>query len=227
MAYSGLLYLFYMTAVFLLSRLLSSDPAKAITPGYWEPPSILNLNIKTGGLGIEDALYMFFVGGIAAALYEVVFSFRVSKKSNKHLKKDYALWVGLLAGVLVFVLTPINAVYLFIFLQLFGAVAIVWQRRDLLRHALLGGAFFMILYAILFLIFKALFPSFLNNYYHLERTSHVWLFGIPLEEFLYSLTLGMMWAPIYEYAHQVKDRSNKQQSSGHRRVFAAVGGARR
>jgi len=227
MLYAGFVYLFYMTAVFLLSRILSSDPAKSITPGYWGPPSLWDLNKKTGGLGIEDTLYMFFVGAIAAGLYDTVFKIKLSKKPNKKLKKGHALLFALVTGSLVFVFTPVNAVYLFIFIQLFGAAAIVWQRRDLLTHVLLGGLFFMVLYAVLFLIFKLLFPHFLSNYYHLDRTSHLWLLGIPLEEYLYSFTLGMMWAPLYEYEYRVKDRKNKGRNLAPRRLSPAAANSRR
>lgn len=225
MLYSGLFYLLFMSAVFVLLKMLSSDPGKAITPGYWSPPSILDLNRKTGGLGIEDAMYMFFVGAIAAGLYEIIFNFKIAKTSQAKLKKGHAIFVSLLISVVLFVFTPMNTVDFFIIFQLLGAIIIIWQRRDLLPNSLLGGAFFMFLYGLLFVIFKLLFPSFLSSFYNLERTSHVWFLGIPLEEFLYAFSLGMMWAPIYEYEHQVKDR--RRRWSGLRRVSLAAGGAKR
>lgn len=216
MLYSGLFYLLYGFIIFIFIKLLSTDPAKTITPGYWTPPSLFSINKITGGYGIEDALFSFFAGGIAASLYELTFKLRVSKKTSKKLKKGHALSFALIMGSLMFVLTPLNAIYFFIFLQFFGAVAIIWQRRDLIMHALGGGIFFMILYGMLFLIFNFLFPSFLQHYYHLERTTHIMIIGIPLEEFLYALTLGMMWAPIYEYEYRVKD--NKRRKSELRRL---------
>ena len=176
-----------------------------INPGYWSPPSVWDLNRITGGLGIEDVLYMFFVGAIAAGLYEVILKFKISKKTDKNLKKGHALLVGLIAGATVFAFTPVNVVYFFIILQFSGALVIVLQRRDLVSHALVGGVFFMFLYGTLFMIFKFLFPSFLDSYYHLERTSQIWIIGIPLEELLYSFSLGLMWAPLYEYEYRTRD----------------------
>ena len=204
MVYSGLLYLVYGFVLFLFIKLLAHYPARTITPGYWGPPSLFGLNSKTGGYGIEDAVFSFFAGAIAAGLYELIFDFKVSKRTNKKLKKGHALLFALVAGSLLFASTPFNAIYFFIFVQFFGAAAIVWQRRDLILHAFAGGILFMFLYGVLFLIFKHLFPAFIDSYYHLEKTSHVWALGIPIEEYLYALSLGMMWAPIYEYENKIK-----------------------
>jgi hypothetical protein len=223
--YAGGLYLVYGFVMFLVIRLLNSDSTKAINPGYWTPPTLLGINQRTGGYGLEDALFSFFAGGIAVGLYDFLFKLKVSKKPSKKLKKGHALLFALALSSLILVATPLNAIYFFISLQLCGAAAIVWQRKDLLLHSLAGGLVFMLLYGCLFTIFKILFPHFLPDYYHLQGTSRLLITGIPLEEFLYGLTLGMMWAPIYEYEHRVKD--SKQRSLGLRKVFPAAGGARR
>ncbi len=225
MVYSGLIYLLYGFIIFIFIKLLTSDPARTITPGYWGPPSLFNLNSKTGGYGIEDALFSFFAGGIAVGLYDSIFKVRVSKKTDKKLKKGHALSIALLISSLFYLLTSLNAIYFFIFLQSIGAAVIIWQRKDLFTHALAGSAIFLLLYASLFLIFKTLFPHFLDDYYHLQSTSHFFVLGIPLEECLYALTLGLMWAPIYEYEHRVKDR--RRRSKGLRRLSLAAEAARR
>lgn len=225
MVYGGAFYLVYGFIIFLFIKLLTFDPARAINPGYWTPPSLLGLNSKTGGYGIEDALFSFFAGGIAACLYVLLFRVRVSTKTNRKLKKGHALSLALLFSSVIYVFTPLNAIYFFIFLGFFGAAAIIWQRKDLFVHALAGGVIFMILYGLLFIIFNLLFPSFLGNYYHLERTSQIAFIGIPLEEYLYALTLGFMWAPIYEYEHRVKDI--RRRSLKTRRVSLAVASTKR
>lgn len=207
MVYSGLFYVVVLACAFfiLLLFLSSTGSPRSITPGYWTPPTLFNLGQKTGGLAIEDLLFMFFNGGVAAALYELVFSQKVSSKSDKRLKKGYAMAAGLLAAYIVFAFTPLNAIYILISFQLFGALALIWQRRDLLVHSLAGGLLFVVFYGVLFLIFNLLFPTFIGNYYHLQNTSHVWFLGIPLEEYLYGLSFGMLWAPLYEYEFRVRD----------------------
>lgn len=211
--------------MFLAIRLLVVDASRTITPGYWTPPSIFGLNAKTGGYGIEDMLFSFFFGGIAAGLFELIFRQKVSKSSDKRLRKGHALLVAMIAGILFLLLVPVNAIYFFIFLQFFGATLVILQRKDLIWHSVAGGAILMILYGILFAIFRFLFPSFIGQYYHLDRTSHLFILGVPLEEYLYALSLGMMWAPLYEYEHRVRDK--KQRWIKLRRVSLAAGGARR
>ena len=227
MIYSGLLYLAYGFIMFLAIKLLSSNPVKTVTPGYWGPPSLFSLNNKTGGYGIEDALFSFFAGGIAASLYEVVFKLKVSSKTNNRLKRGHVLAFALIVSSVIYALTPLNAIYFFIFLQLFGALAIVWQRKDLLLHSLAGGIIFMLFYAVVFAIFNFLFPHFIGDYYHLSRTSHILIGRVPLEEYLYAFTLGMMWAPIYEYEFRVKDSSYRRRTSGFRRFSLAAVAAKR
>jgi hypothetical protein len=224
MLYGGTLYLGYGFIMFLAIRLLASDSAKMINPGYWTPPSLFGINTRSGGYGIEDALFSFFAAGIAVGLYDTIFNLKISKRTNGKLKKGHTLLFALLVGSAVLLLSPLNAIYFFISLQFFGAVAIVWQRRDLLLHALVGGTIFMLLYVLFYAIFLSLFPHFLD-YYHLERTSHISLLRVPLEEFLYGLSLGMMWAPIYEYEFRLKD--SKRRSLGLRRLALGVGGAKR
>lgn len=235
MVYSGTFYLLYGFVIFLAIKLLSYDPTKTVTPGYWEPPTLFDLNRKTGGYGIEDALFSFFAGAIAAGLYVILFKLKVSKKTNKKLKKGHALLLALVLSSVFFVLTPVNAIYFFIFLQFFGAYAIIRQRRDLFLHSLAGGAIFMSLYVVLFTVFIFLFPHFVADYYNLQRTSHILILGIPLEECLYALTLGMMWSPLYEYELRVKDTKLKVKPSNIRgrpslrlrRIFGAAGFAKR
>src|SRR5579871_5412607 len=71
MIWSGLFYIFWTLVGFILYRLFAFSPERSITPGYWAPPTLFNLGQKTGGLAIEDILFMFFVGGIATAIYEL------------------------------------------------------------------------------------------------------------------------------------------------------------
>jgi hypothetical protein len=218
MIYSGLLYLCYGFVMFLAIKLFSAESAKSITPGYWSPPSLLDLNSKTGGYGIEDALFSFLFGAIAAGLFELTFRLKLTKNANKKLRKGHALLISLVAGSIFIAFAPVNAIYFFIFVQFLGAVLIIGYRRDLIFHSFAGGVLLMLLYASLFTVFNFLFPHFIGQYYHLEKTTHIIILGIPLEEYLYALSLGMMWAPVYEYMYQVKDRGNARRSSKLRRV---------
>ncbi len=209
MIYSGSLYLILTTPCFFLLGLINSDVAKSVTPGYWSPPTLFNIGQSTGGLAIEDELFIFFASALAAGLYDFIFNIKVNRTVNKKLKKSHALLVGMAVGFAVYAFTPINAIYFLIILQFFGSFVLLYQRRDLFIHSLTGGLFFLFFYFVLYSIFNLLFPSFVHDYYHLQHTSHIILLGIPLEEYLYALSFGLLWAPIYEYEHSVKDGSNR------------------
>ncbi|HET7529037.1 MAG TPA: hypothetical protein VFJ84_02300, partial [Candidatus Saccharimonadales bacterium] len=43
MVYSGLLYVVFMSLCFVWLKVLSHDPAKSVSPGYWTPPSLFDL----------------------------------------------------------------------------------------------------------------------------------------------------------------------------------------
>ena len=66
---------------------------------YWNPPSIFNF-IPRFGFGIEDFLFTFVVGGIAAIGYEVVYRNKVIKtKSKSHGIDAYLLFVVIFLGL--------------------------------------------------------------------------------------------------------------------------------
>lgn len=206
MIWSGVFYLMALTIGFIAFQLSTPAPEKAITPGYWTPPTLFNLGQNTGGYAIEDALFMFFGGGIAGAVYEFIARERINVRSSKKLKKRHALWFGLLGASLIYWLATINSIYLLISFQFFGALAVMYQRRDLIVHSIVGGFLFLFAYGAGFLLFNLIYPDFIANYYHLRLTSGIMLLGVPLEEYLYAFSFGMLWAPIYEYEHRVKDR---------------------
>lgn len=212
MIWSAMFYIVMLSIGFLLLYLVNLDPSMRINPGYWTPPTLFDLNNKTGGYSIEDALFMFFMAGIAAAVYEEVTNRRILKKVDRRLKKRHALWIGLLGSVIVCSIFNLNAMYLLIFFNLFGGMAIIYQRPDLLKQAVLSAVLLVAIYWVLFSIYNILFADFIAKYDHLEHTTKLIILGIPLEEYLYAFTFGFIWAPLYEYEHQVRDRRSGHKS---------------
>src|SRR4030095_3474636 len=121
MIWSGLFYFAVLTAAFIIARLTTIDATRDITPGYWAPPTLFDLGRKTGGFAVEDALFMFFAGGIAAALYESVFRKKISANTSKKLKKGHALFIALVGAALFQLIFQLNAMYLIIVFNVIGA----------------------------------------------------------------------------------------------------------
>ncbi len=201
MVWSGIFYIAFLSVGFVAYRILFDDPVRSITPGYWAPPTLFDLGQKTGGYAIEDAIFMFFAGGTAAALYDFCFRKRFSRRDRvAKPKKRYVFVVGVLAAGIFHSLFYLNDIYLLILFNLFGALVIMWQRRDLIKPSLYAGLLYLALYGLQFFGFNALFPNFIDQYYNLQATSGAMILGVPLEELLYAGTFGMIWGLLYKYA---------------------------
>ncbi len=205
MLWSSKFYIIILTIGFAVLWALHISPSFRINPGYWTPPTLFDLNNITDGYAIEDAIFMFFMAGIAASLYELIFKRRTSTQPDKKLKKRHALSVGLAAAVIVCLLLRLNEIYLLILFHFFGGLVMLYYRRDLLKQAAISGLLLMAVYGLFFILFDHIFSNFIGTYYHLQYTSQLSLFGIPLEEYLYGLAFGFMWGPLYEYKHQLRE----------------------
>ncbi|MDP3785153.1 MAG: lycopene cyclase domain-containing protein [bacterium] len=207
MIWSGLFYMKFLTIVFILLSFLiwvfSISSSRMITPGYWEPKTIFDLGKITNGYAVEDALFMFIVGGVVAGIYEAIFHKKISrfKVSAYHFR---ALMFGSLGAAIVAIATNQNFIYSLIAFGFLGAIAIWVERPDLIPHSLWGGIVFTVMYFLLFSVFNSLFPDFILKVYHLENLSGVMLINVPIEELLYALSFGLAWSPIYEYEHAIK-----------------------
>lgn len=202
--YSSVLICGFLAWFFLSQYFYLGEP---IIPGYWNPETLFNLGRITGGLAIEDIFFMFFVGGIATSIYDFLFGKRISlKKSYKpHMK------VLVIAGITVFLFVitlkfhNLNLIYGLIIPSFIGAICLWIDRRDLIKHSILGGFVFLFLYILAYNLYLLIFPNFIFDFYALHNLSGLIILGIPIEEYLYAFSFGMMWAPLYEYAHGEKD----------------------
>ena len=200
--WSSWYFLFIMTVGFIAMKLtISISDAQSINPGYWNPDSLFDLNSRTGGYGIEDGLFMFFIGGIAAVIYEELFRRHIRYRYIRH-RPHHAVLIGVIAAALV-ALTGVNLIYAVIAFGLAGALSIWIARRDLIVHSLLGGVSFLVVYICAYLLILLFYPEFVAHHYNLDNISSILLIGLPLEEYAFALTLGFRWSPLYEYA---KDR---------------------
>lgn len=78
------------------------------------------------------------------------------------------------------------------------AVFIGWRRPNLRWQILGGGAGFALVYGVVLRIVGAVYPDFYRSHWNLSALSGIWILGAPAEEYLFALTLGLFWAPLYE-----------------------------
>jgi hypothetical protein len=78
------------------------------------------------------------------------------------------------------------------------AVFIAWRRPGLRWQILSGGASFTLVYAIVLRLVGLAYPDFYARHWNLSQLSGLWILGAPAEEYLFALTLGFFWSPLYE-----------------------------
>ena len=206
MIWSGFAYLFVIVSYFLIWRMTSFfiPLGQPIVPTYWNPDTLFDLGRITGGLAIEDILFMIFAGGIATFIYEFSFGKRIVIRRTYH-PHIRAIFIGYLVSFLVMFFAQPNPIYPLIAFGFAGAIVLWIDRRDLVIHSLVGGFGFLVIYGAAFLFFALFFSEFILSTYSFSEISGITFFGIPLEEFLYAFSFGLLWAPLYEYAHGERD----------------------
>lgn len=204
MLWGGWYYFLMQAIVLLMTKLVSflTHTNRDFNPIYWHPRLLFDLNIKAGGYGLEDGLFIFLVGALATLSYEFIFRKRIKYK-YKHKHHLAAIGASLLLYItLLFFIT--NPIYPLIASTFFGAFVIWFKRHDLIKHSMVGGFVFLTTYFAIFFIMNLIFPEFVKETWDLSINSGVLISGIPLEELLWALSLGFFWSPIYEYEHGTK-----------------------
>jgi|SRR3989344_4530636 len=199
MVFSGFLYMFLIVISFFITKILSYsfNLTWKYVPDYWNPTTFLNLGEITGGVAIEDLLFMLFFGGIVTVCYEIFFKKRILKsKKNQH---RLAIIIFFVSYVVVALINSFNVIYNLIIPSFTTFLIIIIQRKDLIKHAVYSGLIFLFLYFIGFFIFNLLFPNALENYWNLSSLSGISVINVPIEELMYAASFGLMWGPMYEY----------------------------
>jgi len=173
-------------------------------PEYWNPPTLFDLAQKTG-FDIESLIFCFAIGGVSSILYNLVFGrkfaslCRVEQDSPRHRWH----WLILLSPVILFVplvaFTSLNHIYCGIIAMFFGAIAILICRPDLKIKIWVGGLLFLVLYSIFFFSLMLVLPNYVQHVWNLEKLSGILILDVPIEEFLFAFTFGMLWSSLYEH----------------------------
>lgn len=164
---------------------------------YWSPPSVFNL-INTVGIGIEDFLYSFSIGGVVAVLYEFL-----EKKKDIFSKKHHfhiAFFVFLIAfGVLTF-FYPLKPAWNMSISFVLSSLVLIYQRKDLAYKMFFSGLGFAVISIVFILItVKIFYPNYIIDFYIHENLLGLNFIGIPIEEYIFAFTGGAFWSVLYEY----------------------------
>jgi len=172
-------------------------------PEYWSPPSLFNLNATTG-FDVESLIFCFGIGGVGAVLSNVVSGAVLSpvppreRASPRHRYHLGALAAPFMLFPLLYFF-PWNPIYPAIVSMIFGAIATLLCRPDLLRKTWIGGVLFLVYYSVLLMGLEWTAPGYIDRVWNLDVLSGVFVVGLPLEELLFALAFGFYWSGVYEH----------------------------
>lgn len=173
-------------------------------PEYWSPPSLFDLNQRTG-FDLESVIFSFAVGGVAAVLYNALTRRRtrpLGEAERRRLARPFPYLMLAFPFALFFALAPLpwNPIYAGITAMAVGAVVNVLYRPDLLAKTAASGVLFLGYYGLFLAGLMAVAPGYVERVWNLDALSGVLILGMPLEELLFGLTFGMFWSGLYERA---------------------------
>jgi len=177
-------------------------------PEYWSPPSLFNL-IDRIGFGIESILFGFFVAGISAVIFEVIRRKKVIKIKSDHTKHFMPYAVLIFLYLFLEILLPLKSIYNLTISLLVTSAMIAFRRKDLFVQILASGAFFSVLYFLLFLVFNQIFPSYITEIYSLNNFLGISILGVPIEEIFFAFAIGACWSTFFEFINGYRTASIK------------------
>lgn len=167
---------------------------------YWRPEYLFDVVIHGVSVGIEEALFGFFIGGIGSVFYEAVFKQRSLHGPHRTREVLYGICIGIPAVfALLFYGFDMSSIWasiltLFVVATFFVSLdhALIW---DALGTALLMTALCIGMYIAWF----ALFPDALHLFWHTESLSGIRVGPVPIEEVLWFVSWGAFSGVFYEY----------------------------
>jgi len=178
-------------------------------PEYWSPPSLFDLNVKTG-FDIESIIWCFAVAGIAAVLFEAIFRKKHQKmsKNEMHAQRHHLHFITLILPIPVFLILfftmSLNIIYISIITLFIGSVSALFCRPDLKKKMIFGGLLFLILYFTVLFFWTLWYQSITESIWNLQAISGVLILKVPLEELLFAIAFGMLWSSYYEHVKWYK-----------------------
>jgi hypothetical protein len=199
-------------AIALAHRLRRSILVSGVVLGLFSPLSYLSEHVywtperlSDGGLGIEDVLFCFHVGAMiwvcAAWPWEAKIQFgAVAAVALRRLITVSAVAIvalGLLLSLGVTIMLAFTSV------QAIAAVALVRLRPAYIRLVATGAPIFTVYYFLLLGLWTLLMPDFMGMWNGTELVGRA-LWGVPIEEHLWVITLTAGYSTTMAYALDVQ-----------------------
>ncbi|MBN1983333.1 MAG: hypothetical protein JW795_17485 [Chitinivibrionales bacterium] len=171
-------------------------------PIYWEPRFIGSLFQMTGA-GIEDVMFVVFLGWIAVFGPLIIFRRTWAGPAIRINVNIVIRTIGLIVVILFFfaltqvlMVNPLTgAVVSMIFMLVIMVIAQRLILADMLRGMLSTG----IIYFTVCLLYNFLYPTDFQQLWRTSSLSRIFLMGVPLEEAVYGLLSGSLGGGIVPF----------------------------
>lgn len=163
-------------------------------PAYWTP-KFQTIHLFND-LFLESILFCFFLGGVIAISYQVLFRERIFS-----FKKINPVWTLIAPALfLTYFLRPFefNLMFYVVISMIVGSfITMFCLGRIAIKQIILSGLVNTLIYALLFFPLWYLLPE-LSASYQFQNLSGILLVDVPIEEFAWLFSFSLYWTPIYE-----------------------------
>jgi len=175
---------------------------------WWRPENILHLKS-----GIPEGIIAgFFMGGIAAVIYQEVFMKKLRKQKSLGETKNIRLFLSIGIGLILFFglfLLGLNSLMTTTITLTILALIIWIQRPDLIISSLVTGILFVIISFPIYAILNGLSPGWIDSFYYFQNIPKIMILSVPLDDIIWFFFAGLAIGPVYEY-WQAKKLVNKK-----------------
>ena len=171
---------------------------------YWIPFKIFTLEEL-----IIDLLFAAFAFSLTGIIYNIFFKMKsipMKKVPRTHFYKCLLIAIIILIGCLVIFtnILGINSIYSSAIGFLILTSIIWFERRDLIKVSIIGSIILTIITFIGYRMILIIWPNFIHEFWLLENISGLLIFDIPIEEFIWFSTWGLVGVLLYEWFNYYK-----------------------
>jgi hypothetical protein len=168
---------------------------------WWKPFTITNTAI-----GIEDFLFGFVIGGIAAVIYEIIFRKKIKtrrffRKSESERNLNFLFLALLLAGLFFgsFYILKLNTFYSSIITFAISISAIWLKRKDLILDSLVTGALLIALSFLVYTLTNFVTLDWVRAFWYFKNVPDIIFLNVPIDDIIWYFLAGALIGPLYEF----------------------------
>ena len=167
---------------------------------WWQPETVFGARI-----GIEDVIFGFACGGLAAVIFAPWFKKSgVNKIPIKRILRIFPLGVAILFSLILYFGLGLHSFYANIIAGSISTCLIWLYRKDLISISLVSGLILTIISMPVYWILELLSAGWIRQTWHLERLSQINFLSIPIEDLIWFFFVGMLVSILYPFYVQTK-----------------------